>query len=91
LLFTELEKGPGSPSDLVQDYSPFGALQFTVNEVQSVLLELDVRKGASPHGIPLILKNCAFAFALPLFLLFNRSFSTFVFVVGVRFFRDEIN
>jgi hypothetical protein len=32
--------------DIVQNDPDFGALQFTVNEVQSVLLELDVSKGA---------------------------------------------
>jgi hypothetical protein len=59
---------------------PFGALQFTVYEVQSVLLELDVSKGACTDGIQFfILKNCAFAFARPLSLLFNRSLSTCVF------------
>jgi hypothetical protein len=51
-----------------------------VDEVQSVLLKLDVSKGAGPDGIsPLILKNCASAFARPLSLLFNRSLSTCVF------------
>jgi hypothetical protein len=40
----------------------------------SVLLELDVSKGAGPDGIPLlILKNCVSAFARQLSLLFNRS------------------
>jgi hypothetical protein len=64
----------------MQDDPPFYALQFTVDEVQSVLLELDVSKGAGPDGIPpLILKNCASAFARPLYLLFNRSLSTYVF------------
>jgi hypothetical protein len=64
----------------VQDDSPFGAVQFTVYGSQSVLLELDVSKGAGSDGIPpLILKNCASAFARPLFLLFNRSLSTCVF------------
>jgi hypothetical protein len=43
----------------------------------SVLLELDVSKGAGPDGIaPLILKKCASAFTRPLSLLFNRSLST---------------
>jgi hypothetical protein len=43
--------------DHVQDDPPFGALHFTVDEVQSVLLKLEV---GSPDGIsPLILKNCA--------------------------------
>jgi hypothetical protein len=66
--------------ELVQDDPPFGDLQFTVDEVQSVLLELDISKGAGPDGIPpLILKNCASAFARPLSLLFNRSLSTCVF------------
>jgi hypothetical protein len=38
---------PSDPGqDLVQDDPPFGALQFTVDEVQSVLLELDACKGA---------------------------------------------
>jgi hypothetical protein len=32
--------------DLVQDDPPFGALQFTVDQVQNVLLELGVSKGA---------------------------------------------
>jgi hypothetical protein len=55
--------------DLVQDDPPFGALQFTVDEVQSVLLELDVSKSAGPDGIPpLILKYCASALARPLSL-----------------------
>jgi hypothetical protein len=34
---------PSDPgTDLVQDDPPFDALEFTVNEVQSVLLELDI-------------------------------------------------
>jgi hypothetical protein len=71
---------PSNPGpDLVQDDSPFGALQFTVDEVQNFLLELDVSKGAGLNGIlPLILKNCAAAFALPL-SLFYRFLSTCVF------------
>jgi hypothetical protein len=64
----------------VQDVSPFGALQFTVDEIQSVLLELDVSKDAGPDGTPpLILKNCAFAFPRLFSLLFNRSLLTCVF------------
>jgi hypothetical protein len=59
-------------SDLVQDDPHFGAFQFTVDGVQSVLLELDVSKSAGPDGIPpLILKNSALAFAQSLSLLFN--------------------
>jgi hypothetical protein len=38
--------------DLVQDDPPFGPLQFTVDEVKSVFLELDVSKGAGVDGIP---------------------------------------
>jgi hypothetical protein len=74
-------KVPSDPGPhLVQDDPPFGALQFTVDEVQSVLLGLDISKGAGPDRIPpLILKNCASAFAHPLSLLFNRSLSTCVF------------
>jgi hypothetical protein len=66
---------PSDPGpDLAQDDSTFGALQFTIYVVQSVLLELDVNKDASPNGIqPLILKNCASVFAGSLFLIFNRS------------------
>jgi hypothetical protein len=66
--------------DLVQDDPHFGALQFTEDEVQSVLLELDVSKGAGPDSIPLFfLKNCAIAFARPFSFLFNRSLSTCAF------------
>jgi hypothetical protein len=66
--------------DLVEDNPPFGALQFTVDEVQSVLLELDVSKDVGPDGIlPLILKNCASVFERPLSHIFNRSLSTCVF------------
>jgi hypothetical protein len=56
---------PSDPGpDLVQDDPFFGALQFTVDEVQSVLLELDFSKGAGPDGIPpIILKNCAPTFS----------------------------
>jgi hypothetical protein len=63
---------PSDPRpDLLQDDPLFGDLQFTVDEVQNVLLELDVSKGAGPDGIPpLIMKNCASAFARPLFLFF---------------------
>jgi hypothetical protein len=50
------------------------SLQFTVLEVLNALLNLDSNKGSGPGGVPpLILKNCASAFALPLCLLFNRS------------------
>jgi hypothetical protein len=60
--------------DLVQD------------KVQSVLLELDVSKGAGPDGIPpIILKNCASSFAGSLSLLFNRSLSTCDFLTGGNF------
>jgi hypothetical protein len=39
--------------DFEQDDPPFGALQYTGDEVQSVLLELDVSKGyVGPDGIP---------------------------------------
>jgi hypothetical protein len=38
---------PGS--DLVQDDPPFDALQFNVDEIQSVLLELDQRCGPRWH------------------------------------------
>jgi hypothetical protein len=44
------------------------------------LQDLDVNKGSGSDGIPpIILKNCASAFAKPLSLLFNRSMATSVF------------
>jgi hypothetical protein len=53
---------PSDPGpDLVQDDPPFSALQFTEDEVQSVLLGLDISKGAE-------LKNCESAFVRPLSL-----------------------
>jgi hypothetical protein len=72
---------PSNPKlDLVHNHPPFGALQITLDEVQSILLELDVSKGVGPVGMsPLILKNCASDFGRPLSLLFNRSLSTCVF------------
>jgi hypothetical protein len=78
---------PSDPGpDLVQDDPPFGALQFTVDEVQSVLLELDVGKGAGSDGIPpLILKNCASAFARPLSLFLTDLYRHVFFPTGGNF------
>jgi hypothetical protein len=68
----------------VPDDPPFDALQFTSDEVESVLQDMDVNKGSGPDGIPpIILKNSAFA--KPLSLLFNRSMATSVFSTGGRF------
>jgi hypothetical protein len=66
---------PSDPGpEHVPDDPPFGALQFTSDEVESVLQDLDVNKDSGPDGIPpIILKNCASVFAKPLSLLFNRS------------------
>jgi hypothetical protein len=36
----------------VPDDPPFGALQFTSDEVESVLQDLDVNKDSGPDGIP---------------------------------------
>jgi hypothetical protein len=52
----------------VQDDTPFGALQFNENEVQSVLLELDVSKGVGPdspasYSEELCIRFCAFTFS----------------------------
>jgi hypothetical protein len=60
---------PSDPGpDDVSDEPLFGSLQFT--EVLNAKLDLDSSKGPGPDGIPpLILKNCALAFALPLSLL----------------------
>jgi hypothetical protein len=55
----------------VPDDTPLGALQFTSDEVESVLQDFEVKKGSSPDGIPpIILKNCASAFAKPTFSSF---------------------
>jgi hypothetical protein len=66
---------PSDPDpEHVPDDPSSGALQFTSDEVESVLQDLDVNKGSGSNGIPpIILKNCASAFAKPLSLLFNRS------------------
>jgi hypothetical protein len=69
---------PWVPSDTgpndVSDEPPFESLQFTVLEVLNAYLDLDSNKGPEPDSVPpLILKNCASAFALPLFPLFYRS------------------
>jgi hypothetical protein len=46
----------------VLDLPPF---HFSVEDVERTLLELETNKGAGPDGIPpIILKNCATAFAL---------------------------
>jgi hypothetical protein len=59
------------------DLLPF---HFSVEEVARALLELETNKGAGPDGIPpIIFKNCAIAFALPLCLIFNNTISTCVF------------
>jgi hypothetical protein len=43
--------------DLVLVDPPFGALLFTVDEVQSVLLELDVSRGAGPMAYCLLFRR----------------------------------
>jgi hypothetical protein len=77
---------PWVPSDPGPDdvsEPPFRSLQFTVLEVLNALLDLASNKGPGPDGVsPLILKNCASAFALPLCLLFNRSLASCVFPVS---------
>jgi hypothetical protein len=72
---------PSDPGpEHVPDDPPFGALQFTSDEVKSVLPGLDVNKSSGHDGIPpIILKNCASASAKPLSLLFNRSIATSLF------------
>jgi hypothetical protein len=81
--FIPMRSGPGS--ERTQDPGPehvrhdptFGALQFTSDEVKSVLQDLDFNKGSGPDGIPpIILKNCAYDFTKPLSLLLNRSMAT---------------
>jgi hypothetical protein len=56
---------PSDPGH-VPDDPLFAALQFTSDEVESVLQDLHVNKGSGPDGIPpIILKNCSSAFAKP--------------------------
>jgi hypothetical protein len=56
----------------------FNSLQ--VDEVESILQDLDANRSSGSDGIPpILLKNCASAFAKPLSLLFNRSMATSVF------------
>jgi hypothetical protein len=70
--------GPSNPGpDDVSDEPPFESLQFTVLEVLNTLLDLDSNNGPGPDCVPpLILKNCASAFALPLSPLFYRSLAS---------------
>jgi hypothetical protein len=79
--YTDVAGWPSYPgTEPVLDDSPFGALQFTSDEVESFLQDLDVNKGSGPDGIPpIILKSCASAFAKPLALLFNKSMANGVF------------
>jgi hypothetical protein len=78
---------PSDPGpDLMQDNPHRSALQFTVDEVQSVSLELDVTKGAGANGRPpLILKNCASDFAGPLLLISFFLYQNVIFLTGGNF------
>jgi hypothetical protein len=69
---------PSDPGpEHVPDDPPFCALQFTSDDVESVLQDLDVNKGSGLDGIPpIILKNCASAFAKLPSLFFNRFLAT---------------
>jgi hypothetical protein len=59
---------PSDPGpEHVPDDQPFGALLFTSDEVKSFLQDLDGNTGSGTDSIPpIILKNCASAFAKPL-------------------------
>jgi hypothetical protein len=53
---------------------------FSALQMKHVLQDFDFNKGSGPNCIPpIILKNCASAFAKPLSLLFTRSMATSVF------------
>jgi hypothetical protein len=74
--YTEDVWVPSDPGPkYVSDDPTFGALQFTSDEVEIILQGLNVNKGSGPDRIPpIILKNCASAFAL-----FQEVFGTSVF------------
>jgi hypothetical protein len=65
-----------------------GALQFTSDEVESVMQDLDVNKGSSPGGKPLIiLNNCAAAFAKPMVYgneRFSRQVEGFIYYSDIQ-------
>jgi hypothetical protein len=63
----------------VNNEPPFDLLQFTVVEVENALLKLDSSKSPCPDDVPpLILKNCASAFALTLCMYLSRWIETLV-------------
>jgi hypothetical protein len=65
----------GSGPEHVLDDPPFGTLQFTSDGVESVLQDLDIKKGSGPDGIPpIILKNCANQYHFFLTGLLQRAF-----------------
>jgi hypothetical protein len=67
-------------SNDVSDEPLFGSLQLIALEVLNALLDFDRNENPGPDGFPpLILISCASAFALPLCLLFNRSWASCVF------------
>jgi hypothetical protein len=57
---------PSDPGpEHVPDDPPLDALQFTLDEVESVLHDLDANKSSNPDGIPpIILKNCQWILGL---------------------------
>lgn len=66
------------PDSVLDSHSDsFGLMQTNIKLVLQKLKNLDTSKGSGPDGIPSVfIKNCASSLALPLCLIFNKSFES---------------